>query len=244
MVRVVLFLTSGSISVCCYILIVIFLFWRSSTTDKIPKAYTAYNETTFDIAFFEESQFEDEVKMIQNNQEKSLKDVPIKKESASITPNQGIGINKLFKQIEVASPVKHTEPPSQNDKIAKNQKAKESAQSIRLSDELQRIMANLKTQKTLSFVAPSGEYEAFYAAIHEILSQNWNPMRMTTEHFAEVAITIDAQGRFSYVVVKKSGDLKFDEALKDFLNMMRIREFPRYEGGNSTRIMVTFKTEV
>ncbi|MBX7490067.1 TonB C-terminal domain-containing protein [Helicobacter turcicus] len=244
MARIVLFLTSGSISISCYTLIIVLLFWRLNTASEPPRAYTAYKETTFSIDLIEEFKSQKEIKVTQKRAEKKIKDVSIKKESASVTPNVGVGINDLFKQVESKIPVKSTKPPSQNDKIAKNKKAKESAQSESLNDELQKIMTNLDTQKTLSFATPKGEYDTFYAKVHEILAQNWNPMRTAIEHFAEVAVIIDAQGKFSYTIVKKSGDLKFDEALNSFLDIMRTQEFPRYEGGDSTRIMVTFKTEV
>ena len=244
MVRVVLFLTSGSISLCCYALMIALLLWRLSAVSEPPKAYTTYKETTFSIDLIEESKPKKEIKVTQKRSEKKVKEIPVKKESASVSPNVGIGINDLFKQVESKMPVKSTKPPSQNDKIAKNKKAKESAQSENLSDELEKIMANLDTQKTLSFATPKGEYDAFYAKVHEILAQNSNPMRTATQHFSEVAITIDAQGKFSYVIVKKSGDFEFDEALKAFLDIMRRQEFPPYDGGSSTKIMVTFKTEV
>ena len=44
--------------------------------------------------------------------------------------------------------------------------------------------------------------------------------------------------------MRLSGDLEFDTALREFLDIMLIQEFPRYEGGNQTNIIVTFKTEV
>ena len=80
--------------------------------------------------------------------------------------------------------------------------------------------------------------------MYEILAKNWNPVRTGVEHFSEVEITIDARGRLTYTIVKNSGGLEFDEALRSFLDIMRSLEFPRYEGGDRTRIMVTFKTEV
>ncbi|EEO26637.1 TonB C-terminal domain-containing protein [Helicobacter winghamensis] len=244
MARVVLFFTSGSVSLCCYALIIILLFWQLNSISEPPKAYTAYKETTFSIDLIEEPSPKKAIKITQKKAEKKVKDIPIKKESASVSANVGLGINDLFKQVESKMPVKSIKPASQDDKIAKNKKAKESAQTRDLNDELEKIMANLDTQKTLSFAVPKGEFDAFYAKVHEILAQSWNPVRTSVEHFSEVAITIDSQGRFSYSIIKKSGDLEFDEALKGFLDIMSVQEFPRYEGGDSTKIMVTFKTEV
>lgn len=244
MARVFLILISGSISFCCYILIIVFLFTQLNRTSEDPKKYSAYKETTFNISLIEDSKPNKEITVAQRKSEKKIKDIPIKKENASVSANVGVGINDLFRQVESKMPVKSVKPSSQNDKIAKNRKAKESSQVEDLNDEIEKIMANLDTQKTLSFSTPKGEYDIFYAKVHEILAQSWNPIRSAVEHFSEVEITIDAKGRFSYMVVKKSGDLEFDEALQAFLDIMRSREFPHYEGGNSTKIMVTFKTEV
>ena len=244
MARIVLFFTSGGIAVSSYILMLVLLFWHFNNASKPAKAYTAYKETTFSIALIEESKPKEAIKVTQKRVEKKVEKIPVKKESASKTANAGTGINDLFKQVESKVPVKSTKPPSQNDKIAKKKKANESAQSENLDNELEKILANLDTQNTLSFATPKGEYEAFYAQVYEILAKNWNPVRTGVEHFSEVEITIDARGRLTYTIVKNSGDLEFDEALRSFLDIMRSLEFPRYEGGDRTRIMVTFKTEV
>lgn len=244
MARIVLFFVSGGFSVVLYALLIVLLLWRFHTISTPPKAYTAYKETSFSIDLIEESKPTNQIKVAQKRIEKKIEDIPVKKESASVSPNVGVGINELFQQVESKTPVKSIAPTSENDKIAKNRKAQESAQSENLINELEKIIANLDTRKTLSFTAPKGEYDVFYAKVHEILAKNWNPVRTRVEHFAEVAIIIDSQGRFSYGIVKKSGDLEFDEALKSFLDIMRTQEFPHYEGGSSTRIMVTFKTEV
>lgn len=244
MAKIILFFTSGGIAVSSYALILVLLFWHFNNASKPTKAYTAYKETTFNIALIEEVKPKEAIKATQKRAEKKVEKIPIKKESASKTANAGSGINDLFKQVESKAPVKSTKPPSQNDKIAKKKKANESAQSETLDNELEKILANLDTKQTLSFATPKGEYDAFYAQVYEILARNWNPVRTGVEHFSEVEIIIDARGRFEYAVVKKSGDLEFDEALRSFLDIMRSLEFPQYEGGDRTKIMVTFKTEV
>ncbi len=243
--RVVLFFTSGTFAICVYLLLIVLLFFGFKNAQETPRSYTTYKETTFSIDLVvEEVKEQKKLKVAQKKAEKKIEEIPIKKESASKTANVGTGITDLFKQVESQKSVKTTQPQSENDKIAKKKKADKSSQAESLESELEKIMSNLDTQKTLNFVTPKGEYNAFYAKVHEILAQNWNPMRTAVEHYAEVEITIDAQGRFSYFIVRKSGDLEFDEALQGFLDIMRSQEFPAYEGGDQTKIMVTFKTEV
>lgn len=244
--KIFLFFVSGGIAVFSYALMIALLIWQFNTDQKTPKAYTTYKETTFSIDLIEEVQPKDTVKVAQKKVEKKVEEIPIKKESASKTANTGVGINDLFKQIDSKMPVKKEalKPQSQNDKIAKKKKAQESSQSENLSNELEKIMANLDTQKTLSFITPKGEYNEFYAKVQEILAQNWNPIRTSEQHKAEVRISINAFGKFSYSIVQLSGNLDFDKALQEFLDIMSSQEFPRFEGGEQTNIMVTFKTEV
>ncbi|WP_297814237.1 energy transducer TonB [uncultured Helicobacter sp.] len=244
--KIFLFLTSGGIAVFSYILMITLLIWQFNVTQKPPKAYTTYKETTFSIDLIEEIQPKNITKIAQKKVEKKVENMPIKKESASKTANIGTGINELFKQIDSKMPIKKEalKPQSENDKIAKKKKAQESHQSEHLNSELEKIMANLDTQKTLNFVTPKGEYNEFYAKVQEILTQNWNPIRTSQEHKAEVQISINAFGKFSYSIIQLSGNLDFDKALQEFLDIMRTQEFPRFEGGEQTNIMVTFKTEV
>lgn len=246
MARIVLFFTSGGIAIFSYISMIALLVWQFSVAQKSPKTYASRQETTFSINLIEEIQPKNTIKIAQKKVEKKVENIPVKKESASKTANSGVGINDLFKQIDSKVPVKKEalKPQSQNDKIAKKKKANQSSQSENLSSELEKIMANLDTQKTLSFVAPKGEYDEFYAKVQEILAQNWNPMRTLQEHKAEVQININALGQFSYSIIQLSGNLDFDKALQEFLDIMRTQEFPRFEGGAQTKIMVTFKTEV
>lgn len=246
MAKIILLFTSGGIAIFSYISIVILLIWQLSEVQKIPKAYSFQKETTFSIDLIEETRPKETAKVIQKSIEKKVEKIPIKKESASRTANAGVGINELFKQIDSKVPVKKDalKPQSQNDKIAKKKRADKSSQSENLSQELEKIISNLDTQKTLSFIAPKGEYDEFYAKVHEILAQNWNPIRTSQEHKAEVQISINALGQFSYSIIQLSGNLDFDKALQEFLDIMRIQEFPHFEGGVQTNIMVTFKTEV
>lgn len=246
MAKIVLFISSGGIAIFSYISIVALLIWQFNTAQKTPKAYAFNKETTFSIDLIEEIQQKNTINTAQKSMDKRVEAIPIKKESASKTANTGLGINELFKQVDSKIPVKKDalKPQSQNDKIAKKKKANETSQSENLSQELEKIMSNLDTQKTLSFVTPKGEYDEFYAKVQEILAQNWNPIRTSQEHKAEVQISINAQGKFSYSIVRLSGNLDFDKALQEFLDIMRVQEFPRFEGGAQTNIMVTFKTEV
>ncbi len=244
MVKSFVFCLSGIISVFIYSIIIITIIWRITLAEKTPKTYSAYKETTFEVSLLELKKEEKTIKIPQKIVEKKIEKIPEKQEAASKTANVGIGVNDLFRQVESNKPTKQTKPSSKDDVIARKKQAKESSQRKELNNELDKILANLDTKKTLSFSTPKGEYDAFYAKVQEILAENWNPISTTIEHTSLVQITIDSMGNFSYFIQKKSGDIEFDSALQEFLDIMRRQEFPRFQGGSKTTIMVTFKTEV
>lgn len=244
MVKNILFVLSGSIAFLTYIGLLLLIVWRISDTKQAPKAYTSYKETTFSISLLEISKKKNMINIPKEITQKEVKKIPIKKESASRSANSGVGVNDLFKQVESKRPVRNTKPQSTDDTIAKKRYAKESVQKKALEESLEKIMSNLELQKMLSFATPKGDFDEFYAEVQEILAKNWNPVRQGTEYSAEVEITIDARGVFSYLIKKDSGNLEFDKVLQEFLDIMQTQDFPPYKGGSKTTIMVTFKTEV
>ncbi|MCH5322380.1 MAG: TonB C-terminal domain-containing protein [Helicobacter sp.] len=244
-----LWLTSGILSILSYTLVVLFLILQFFSPQKEVKQYTTYKETSFNVALIEEKQpVITNVQATPKVQEKKVEKIPVKKESASKTANAGLGINKLFAQVDSKKPTpkEALKPQSTNDVVAKKKKAQESSQKEEdtLDKELQQIMSNLDVKQTMSFSAPKGEFDEFYAKIHEILASRWNPMRLSNQYQAEVRITINNKGDFAYKIMKFSGNADFDKALEEFLDIMRQQEFPKFEGGNQTNIIVTFKTEV
>ncbi len=246
--RVFLAFLSGIVAIFTYLFVVGAFLWHFYQAKESPKQYTTYKETSFSVALVEEkSEVKKQTIQTLKNKEEA-KEIPIKEESASRTANVGLGINDLFQQVEVKREISKEalKPQSQNDKIAKRKKALESMQKREdnLKEDIQKIVSNLEVKKTMGFLAPKGEYEEFYAKVQEILYQNWNPLQTQKENQAEIKIMIDWRGKFSYEIVKLSGNLEFDKVLQEFLDIMQNKEFPKYEGGEATYIFVTFKTEV
>lgn len=248
--RIFFLFLSGIVAIFTYLFVVGIFLWHFYASKDSPKQYTTYKETSFNVALIEEKkEAPKKVNQTQKNKEKEkIKEIPIKKENASKTANVGLGINKLFQQVETKRevPKEALKPQSQNDKIARRKKALESMQKREdnLKENIEKIVSNLEIKKTMGFLTPKGEYDEFYAKVQEILYENWNPIQTQNENQSEIQITIDWQGKFSYKVIKLSGNLEFDKALQEFLDIMQNKEFPKYEGGDLTNIIVTFKTEV
>lgn len=239
-----LFFLSGLSAFLSYGLIMAFLYLQFLQTQKEPKAYTNFQETTFNISLLEVKK-ENKNASKPKNQEKKVEKIPLAKESASRTPNVGLGVNKLFSQVETKQPLKEEVKKEQsiNDIVAKKKKAPKTTQEDTLKNELEQIMSDLQMQKTMSFNAPKGEYNEFYAKVQEILSNNWNPANLKGSYEALVIVQISNLGKFTYRIKKYSNNADFDRVLQEFLDIMLNTQFPKYEGGSFTNIEVTFKTK-
>lgn len=247
MANFLLFFTSGIVSLFVYIILLFLLFFALSNDDVKPKEVSFIKETSFNIELVEEAKPVIKKEVVRAvNKEKKQENIPIKKESASKTANVGLGVNELFKQVDSKKPVQKEalKPQSINDVVAKRKKSNENSQKDDLNDKLNKIMSNLELHKTMNFSVPKGQYDEFYSKVQEILYENWNPETFGKDLKSDVIITIDSMGTFSYRIIKKSNSIEFDNALIEFLDIMKTKEFPRYKGGDKTNIVVTFKTEV
>ncbi|CAM2912422.1 TonB C-terminal domain-containing protein [Helicobacter burdigaliensis] len=240
----ILFFLSGLSAFLSYGLIVTFLYSQFLQAQKKPKAYTNFQEITFNISLLEVKN-ENKNASKPKTQDKKIEKIPLAKESASRSPNVGLGINKLFSQVDTKQPLKEEVKKEQsiNDVVAKKKKAPKTTQKDTLKNDLEQIMSDLQMQKTMSFNTPKGEYNEFYAKVQEILANNWNPVNLKGSYEALVIVQISNLGQFTYEIKKYSNNEEFDRVLKEFLDIMLNTQFPRYEGGNFTNIEVTFKTK-
>lgn len=241
--KLILHISGCIISLSVYILIIIFLVFKFSQREAEPTRYSFQKETTFEVSLMEITpEIKPEVKP-PPKEEKKVEEIPVEQESASRTPHVGLGVNKLFSQVEAKVPVKEVKPSDIHDKIARKKKAEKSVQKDAIDESLQKILSDVNVKNTMTFNAPTGQYDEFYAEVSKILYLNWNPSGFNYKEESKVIITITSSGRFSYKISKKSGNASFDSALEEFLEKMKNIEFPPFPRGDRTSIEVTFKTE-
>lgn len=182
---------------------------------------------------------------------------PQGEKTASKTANAGVGINELFAQVDTKIPINKEalKQQSKNDEIALKKKAAQTTQKQEpnlpsqensqkqeeLNQAIDKLLSNLEVKQNLTFALSEGEYDEFYAKVHEILAQHWDPWSFTNGLSSKVIVTINNRGEFSYKISQKSGNASFDQTLLEFLERMKSVGFPPYTKGPQTNIEITFK---
>lgn len=235
--------SSGILSFGIYFALLIFFASRYYESIFQPKQYSFSKETVFEVAISEpEPKIEPPIEIPQQK-EQPKEDVVEIKESASKTPKESVPLKELFSEVDVPKPT----PPEQkvhtvDDELAKRLKALESMEKTKKSDSAKKLVEGLNIQKSVTFAPTQGEFDEYYAKIHEILMKRYAPSSSDRGE-AKVLISIDKNGRFDYRIRQKSGNMNFDSYLESYLEALKNIDFPPFTKGNKTEIEVTFKTE-
>ncbi|MGP1579513.1 MAG: energy transducer TonB [Wolinella sp.] len=244
--NVVLHFSSAVIAFCSYGLLLLFLLFYTGSNKSKPTRYGAPQKTRseYRVSLVE---LAPQSFSVEKKEEEAEKKLPPAKESASRTPQVGIGLNQLFKQVEASIPIKEKMKPSDiHDESAKKRQGKQAKQEKQpdaLQENLKKILADTHIKSSLTFSPPTGKYDEFYAKISEILHSRWNPVGFAPNEESKAIITITSKGEFSFKISKKSGNSAFDTALLEFLEQLKEVQFPPFLHGEKSDIEVTFKTE-
>ncbi|MDR2080407.1 MAG: TonB C-terminal domain-containing protein [Campylobacteraceae bacterium] len=157
--------------------------------------------------------------------------------ASAITQTQGV--KDLFANIDESALVKSGAAASQPSRLDGKNTPQNNAS--RLLDKLK-----FKQQSTMTInSASSGIRDPFVGKIQDMLSEKWAETPYTVAGAnAQVEITINNGGGFSYSIVSLSYNNDFNEKLKSFLEEMRGEAFPPYEGAGFFKFNTTFKDEV
>jgi protein TonB len=176
----------------------------------------------------------------ESGEDKSSSVTVTKKDSSPASvKTQTEGIKDLFANIDDKKLTKSGAVASQPSRLDGKNAAQNNAS--KLLDKL-----NFKKQSTLSVTsASSGTFDPFIGKISDILSEKWAETIYTTAGMkAQVEITINNSGAFSYSIVSLSYNNDFNEKLKNFLENMRDEVFPPYEGEGIFKFNTIFKDEM
>ncbi|MDR1615212.1 MAG: TonB C-terminal domain-containing protein [Campylobacteraceae bacterium] len=159
--------------------------------------------------------------------------------SPASAKTQTVGIQDLFDNIDEKNLTKSGTKASSPSRLDGKNDSQNNAS--KLLDKL-----TFKRQSTLTVnSASSGIRDPFIGKIQDILSEKWAETIYTvTGANAQVEITINNSGAFSYSIVFLSYNDDFNDKLKNFLEEMRSEVFPRYEGTGVFKFNTTFKDEM
>ncbi len=239
------FVTSGFLALSFYlgILFMAGLIYFDAIFEA--KQYTFSKETVFEVSITEP---EPEIKPTpeppkpKEQEREEIKEVV--EESASKTPKESVNVKDLFKEVDIPKPT----PPERNvsnpnDEKAKRLKALEALEKAKKSDEAKKLVDGIKIQRSVTVAPTQGEFDEYYAKIHEMLMKSFAPKGELGKAESKVLVTVDNRGNFSFKIVNKSGNDAFDSYLSSYLDTLKQSNFPPYEKGSKTEIQVTFKTE-
>lgn len=244
----VLWCASGVISFSVYAgLVLLFAFLGFAPDDK-PLRFSTQKEIEFQVTLDIAPNTKPNKKLAPTEREQKQKTSKATENVGSKTPVAGLGIKKLFESVPDKVVAKPNEISDNRDAFASRKKG-DSLRSDEMTNDVQKILSQLDVQHKINFSVPEGEYNEYYAQVDALLSEHWKLAKYQDSGGknlrAEVLITIDYQGRFSYRVQKSSGDSEFDALLRVFLDDMQHIAFPKYihASKRQTSIIVTIGSE-
>jgi protein TonB len=246
------FVFGGVFSITLYLSLLTILAFHFYQALQKPKVYALNKETVFEISL----ESLDEAKLEPKKEgKKEAKLQSVSKDEASSTAKEGGSISpkrsnstlkSLFADIEVDKPKEIVKEQTFNkDHIASRFKSKDIQSIKKPKIDISKLVNNIEVSKSvLSFEKKpiSGIEDEYYAKIYEILAKEWIPTSDINQ-VARVIVIIDKYGKFDYTIKRSSNSESFNQRLLEFLDSMKLKDFPPYTGGNKTVIEVYFKTE-
>lgn len=236
------FYQSGLTSLGVYFSFLLFLAIYFNYNKDTSESYSFRQDT-----FFEISLLDLKVKQKKTNIEKQkmkIKNSDVKKiikEDGSLTHKRGVNFNTLFDNIDdKTNKEKLTDyeiKTSKTDQISR----KYGQKANNKSEALNNIDKSLKQIKLPVSYSSNALYNKYYSKISKLLTIEFNrQVYIKGSYRSVVLVVIDAEGKFSYSIDRKSPNDFFNLKLEEFLNNVSKRVFPIYENGQTT-IKVVFK---
>lgn len=207
------------------------------------------HETVFEISIVDPEPIEEKKEKLQQAAPAPEPPKPEPKEEvveeASQTPKIGADFKELFSEVEAKKPVKKIPLNlSTHDSAARRKKSSETRSKPKPENQAATIADSVKMKQTVAFaVTSTGEYDAYYAEITEILTSHWNPLDYPPGETASVIVTITSQGQFSYRIKRNFGMSEYDSDFIQFLERMKMTPFPPYTEGERVNVEVLFTTK-
>ena len=237
-------------SIVIYITLILLIGFYFYQNLQKPKIYALKKETILEITL--ESILKEPIK---KEEEKKKEKSFVKKESVSKSSKAGGSLSpkksspnlkSLFASLNVTKPKKIIkEVPVKKDHIASRFKSKNIESIKKPKLDISKLVKQISVSRSvISFDKKGGAVEdKYYSNIYKILAKNWIPDNSDVGYVAVVLVIINNKGNFNYKIKKLSSNENFNQKLIQFLESMKLKQFPPYEKGSKTVVEVYFKTE-
>lgn len=235
------FFLSGFLSISVYLAICVsFLIYVNAPK---PKKFDSSKTTVLELELISTKAQEKKVAKKTVQKEPEI----VKKATSRSHKQKAVDAKSLFANVKTKA-VKKTE------KVVTT--AKESIDPSRFKSKFQKqkktdntnvskLLNDTKTTTNMPKTSSSGKGEKhkYFSQIKEILWQRWNPRLLEPGLVVKVLVMITNDGRFDYRIMKYSSDERFDESLKEFLEIQKNESFPTHKINTKVDIIINFKSE-
>ncbi|QKG28638.1 MULTISPECIES: TonB C-terminal domain-containing protein [unclassified Campylobacter] len=173
-----------------------------------------------------EPEVKPEPEIVQKTEEPSLKDL-----------FKDINISKLKDDKVVKKTESLKEQSRKKPEKNQSQNSQKKASDVINALKLDKVAKAPKTQMT-------GEYHPYFGQIERILQAKWSAYKADSNDNAEVEISIDLSGNFSYDIKKLSYNSEFNDKVREFLQSMTFEKFPPSELGRTVTLKTTLVDKI
>lgn len=170
----------------------------------------------------------------------------IVEKSTSATNKQTADFKSLFANVKTtAKKVEEKEVSNIKESIDPSRfKSKFEKQKKTDNLNVDKLLSDTKTTTNMSKTSSAnGEEHEYFSKIKELLWQRWNPSLLEPGLEVKVLVMITNDGVFDYRVMKYSGNQRFDQSLKEFLETQLKETFPPHDINSKVDIIINFKSE-
>ncbi len=241
------FYLSGILAFTVYLLCLLAVALYLKTSD-VKKFDAISKVTVLELDMIIEPNKLKEIKPIKSRTDQidTKKSNKIVKKSASTSAKQKANLKSLFAKVKTDSPkvAKEEILNVKKSTVASRFKSKFEKQQKSKNVTVSKLLDTVKSKSSVKIPTDTkNRNDEYYSKIYELLASRWNPGLIIEGLSAKVLIIISSDGDFNFKFLKNSGNIIFDDSLKEFLEDQKTISYPAHNRGSKQKIAVTFTAE-
>jgi len=218
-------------------------------TNEVKKINAAIKSTVLqlDIIIDTNTKIKEKITLKSTVKNKKIAQKVVKK-TTSTSVKQRSNLKSLFANVKTN--IKNTSKDKvlniKNSSIASRFKSKFEKQKKTKDIVLSKLSEKIETRtdnKNLTMNKAKDNQDPYYAKIYQMLSTRWIPTIFVNDLKAKVNIIILNNGKFSFKFIQYSGNIGFDNQLKEFLNNETQKIYPISPTNKTINIEILFQSK-
>jgi len=240
------FYISAVLALFIYIfLVLLLLLYLKENTIKKVDAITKQTVLQLDIILDTQKDSKQTLKVKSNKNTKIAQKIVKKTTSNSL--KQKSDLKSLFADVKTTAKkvskkrILNLKKSSVSSRFKSKFEKERKVKNVILSDLLKKKNSNSVKKVVLS--KSKDETDPYFSKIYQMLSSRWNPTVFSNNLSARILVNITNNGIFSFKFIQYSGNIGFDEQLKDFLDSESLKKYPINPNNNATNIEILFQSK-